>query len=80
MSSGTQSTWSETVDRQAPKPVAASVEPLLVNEHEAGVMLGVSRRKVFDLNKQGALRSKNIGNRKLYSVADLRTFANGEVA
>jgi hypothetical protein len=74
-----RSEWGQTISAEVPEPVTASVEPLLVDEKEAGVMLGVSRRTVFDLNKQGTLRSKNIGKRKLYSVADLRAYANGEV-
>ncbi len=76
----TQPSWAETVRSEEPKPVAAPVEPLLVDEKGAGLMLGVSRRTIFDLNKQGALRSKQIGKRKLYLVADLRAFASGEVA
>jgi hypothetical protein len=74
----TQPSWAETVHCEEPKPVAAPVELLLVDEKGAGLMLGVSRRTVFDLNKQGALRSKQIGKRKLYLVADLRAFASGE--
>jgi hypothetical protein len=74
----TQPSWAETVHSEESKPVAVPVEPLLVDEKGAGLMLGVSRRTVFDLNKQGTLRSKNIGKRKLYLVADLRAFASGE--
>ena len=72
--------WADTVDRQEPHPTTAPVEPLLVDEKEAGLMLGVSRRTIFDMNKHGILRSKTIGRRKLYPVADLRAFVNGEGA
>lgn len=72
--------WADTVERQELHPTTAPVEPLLVDEKAAGLMLGVSRRTIFDMNKQGVLRSKTIGKRKLYSVADLRAFANGEGA
>lgn len=72
--------WAATVE----KPAASSSEPLqqeilLVNEKVAAQMLGLSRRKVFDLHASGVLSAQKIGRRKLYSVSSLKKFAEGEV-
>jgi hypothetical protein len=68
--------WADTVgsvDDATRKPI----EPLLVDETEAARLLGVSRRKVFELCEKGDLVSKLIGKRKLYSLARLRGYAEG---
>jgi hypothetical protein len=75
-------TWADTVtdeDGDAASSLAP-LEPLLVDEEQAAQLLGVSRRLIFDLNKQGFLTSKMVGSRKMYSVRKLREFADGEVA
>jgi len=74
--------WADTVadeDTEEETSVPA-LEPLLVDEKQAARMLGVSKRKIFDLNKQGILPSRMVGSRKLYSVKRLREFADGEAA
>ena len=75
-------TWADTVAGQNEEVGAslAPLEPLLVDEEQAGMLLGVSRRLIFDLNKQGFLTSKMVGSRKMYSVKKLREFAEGEVS
>ena len=79
MASSRESSWASTVEKTDPEGVIP-VEPILVNEKTAASMLGVSRRTVFDLNKQGVLTCKQIGKLKRYAVADLRAFAEGKVA
>lgn len=72
-------TWADTVadDDEEEGAGVAALEPLLVDEKQAAQMLGVSRRKIFELNKQGVLPSRTVGSRKLYSVKKLREFAEG---
>ena len=75
-------TWADTVadeDGDAASGLAP-LEPLLVDEDQAAQLLGVSRRTVFDLNKQGVLPNRMVGSRKKYSVKKLREFAEGEVS
>jgi hypothetical protein len=72
-------TWADTVAEEeevSMKPL----ERLLVDEDEAAQMLGVSKRMVFDLNKQGLLPARMVGSRKKYAVKNLREFAEGKVA
>jgi excisionase family DNA binding protein len=71
--------WAVSVDRTCEKPFRKSPTLLLVDEEQAAQMLGVSRRTIFDLNKQGTLPSVMVGSRKKYSVKMLRAFADGEV-
>lgn len=73
-------TWADTVAVEDEEVSVKPLEPLLVDEEQAAKMLGVSRRKVFELNEAGDLACKRIGSRKLYSVARLREFAEGRVA
>lgn len=69
-------TWADTVaDEETLNEMP--LERLLVDEREAARMLGVSRRKLFDLNRLGILSSRLVGSRKLYSVKKLREFAEG---
>lgn len=49
-------------------------DPLLVSEREAGVVLGVSARSVFNLLARGDLTAVRIGKRKLVTVASIRAF------
>jgi len=72
--------WADTVKNEADALVPAPLEPLLVDEEQAGMLLGVSRRKIFELNKQGIVPCRMVGSRKMYSVKKLREFADGEVA
>jgi len=72
--------WAATVEN----PAASASPPLqqeifLVSEKEAAQMLGVSRRKVFELNAKGELPARKIGRRKLYTVSSLKKFAESEV-
>jgi hypothetical protein len=73
-------TWADTVDPEDEGSGLGALEPLLVDEKTASALLGVSRRTIFDLEKRGVLKSKQIGKRKLYSVTHLRDFAEGKVA
>jgi excisionase family DNA binding protein len=51
------------------------IEPLAVGVNDAGRMLGVSRRTVWTLLRDGALpRSFSIGSRRLIPVEDLERF------
>ena len=79
MTNKRDSSWASTVERQEPKPAAAAAI-LLVDEGTAAQMLGVSKRTLFDLNKRGIVRSKQIGKLKRYPIAHLRSFAEGEVS
>lgn len=75
-------TWADTVtdgDGDAASSLAP-LEPLLVDEEQAAQLLGVSRRKIFELNKQGIVPCRMVGSRKMYSVKRLREFAEGEVS
>lgn len=51
------------------------LEPLLVSEETAAVMLGVSTRTVWQLGKAGVLTTGRIGRRKNYLVASLKAYA-----
>lgn len=73
-------TWADTVAEDEEGPKLAPLEPLLVDEQQAADLLGVSRRMIFDLNKQGTLPSVMVGSRKKYSVKMLRAFVDGEGA
>ena len=42
------------------------------------LLLGVSKRTVFELCKTGQLHPRRIRRRKLFSRAELEAFANGE--
>ena len=66
--------WAASVAVPSPQ---GRVEELLVTENQAAEMLGVSRRTIFALNKQGILPSVMVAARKKYSVKMLRTFADG---
>lgn len=70
-------TWADTVKYEAESSGIVALEPLLVDEQQAADLLGVSRRKVFDLNKAGVLPCRMVGGRKKYSVKMLRAFADG---
>ena len=70
-------TWADTVAGDEEAITEMPLERLLVDEREAAQMLGVSRRKIFELNKLGVLSSRLVGSRKLYSVKKLREFAEG---
>lgn len=52
-----------------------AIEPLLVSEESAAVMLGVSPRTVWKLGKEGRIVTGRIGRRKNYSVASLKAYA-----
>ena len=70
--------WAKSVEKAKQVDVPPSVEPLLVSEKTASMMLGVSPRKVWDLGESKVLRVKRVGRRKLYRVDSLKAFANEE--
>lgn len=72
--------WASTVEKPVEPDQSFWHEILLVSEKEAARMLGVSRRKVFELSAKGDLTARKIGKRKLYSVSSLKLFAEGQVA
>jgi len=72
--------WADTVAAEDEGSNLGVLEPLLVDEKTAAELLGVSRRTVFDLNRQGVLACKQIGKLKRYAVSHLREFAEGKVA
>ena len=74
---GAKNAWAASVDQRIEKPSKKLPAILLVDEKQAAQMLGVSRRMIFDLNKQGTLPSVKVGARKKYSVKMLRSFADG---
>ena len=74
---GDRNSWAASVDPDGGKPLRKLPPVLLVGEEQAAQMLGVSRRTIFDLNKQGTLPSVMIGSRKKYSVKMLQSFADG---
>jgi len=76
----TAEAWAASVAEPEEPSLVIQLPPLLVDEKTAAELLGVSRRLIFDLNKQGFLTSKMVGSRKMYSVKKLRAFAEGEVS
>ena len=74
---GVRNSWAASVEPVGGKPLRNLPPVLLVGEEQAAQMLGVSRRTIFDLNKQGKLPSVMVGSRKKYSVKMLRSFADG---
>jgi excisionase family DNA binding protein len=74
---GDRNSWAASVEPVGGKPFRKPPPLLLVDEEQAARMLGVSRRTIFDLNKQGTLPSVMVGSRKKYSVKMLRGFADG---
>ncbi len=48
--------------------------PLLVSEREAGRLLGVTPRTVFNLRQRGELPAVKIGTRVLYDRRDVEVF------
>jgi excisionase family DNA binding protein len=73
---GDRNSWAASVEPAGGKPFRKPPPLLLVDEEQAARMLGVSRRTIFDLNKQGTLPSVMVGSRKKYSVKMLRGFAD----
>jgi hypothetical protein len=69
--------WADSVTPAEDVGDEQEIEPLLVDEKRAAKMLGISRRKVFELNESGDLKCRRIGSRKLYSVKQLREYAEG---
>lgn len=69
--------WAKSVERPKEPEALVSVEPLLVGEERAAQMLGISPRKTWALEKQGELKVRWIGRRKLYLVSSLKAFAEG---
>jgi len=49
--------------------------PLLLSEQEAAEMLGISARNLFDLQKRGEVVARQLGNRKLYHIDEVRRYA-----
>jgi excisionase family DNA binding protein len=55
-------------------PSGPTTPPLLVDEREAGRLLGVTSRTVFSLRKAGELPAVKIGSRVLYERTALAEF------
>lgn len=53
------------------------VELVLVNVGEAAKRLSISPRTLWKLTKDGAIKARRVGKRVLYSVAELKRFADG---
>lgn len=49
-------------------------EPLLVNARDAGKMLGVCERTIYNLVERGELSIVHIGRATRFAVADLRAW------
>jgi excisionase family DNA binding protein len=58
-----------------PAPQAETTQPLLLDGIEAARLLGISPRTLWQLEKDGAIRSKRIGRRVLYARSVLEDFA-----
>lgn len=56
-----------------------SVEYISVSVNKAAVMVGVSRRFLYDEIKLGRLRSGKAGRRRLIEVVDLRAWLRSRV-
>ena len=67
--------WAKSVEKPSEPAASFTVEPLLVNEETASAMLGVGKRKVWQLGEDEVLQVKRIGRRKLYLVSSLKAFA-----
>jgi hypothetical protein len=52
-------------------------DPLLVSIRDMEAMLGISRRKVYELLNSGDVECRYIGRRRLVLMASLREFVDG---
>lgn len=68
----------ELADLIASEPAAPLAPPVVVSIEEAGRLIGVSRRTVYNLVGSGALPSFHVGARHLVRVADLESFATNK--
>lgn len=66
--------WSASVLSPKPTEPEAPLVPLLVNQAVAAKMLMVSKRHVYDLEKEGSIKSMRLGRCKRYSVEMLKAF------
>lgn len=63
---------------QTPATAEDNDTRLFVSVQETAHMLGLSRQQTYDLlDKQGGLRSKYFGRRRLVVLSSVHAFANG---
>jgi hypothetical protein len=62
--------------KNASRKIALLLEPVLLDRKRAALSLGVSIRTLDGLVKDGALRSVQLGGRRMFRPADLRAFAD----
>jgi len=53
-------------------------DPLLVNTATAAELLGISKRKLWELTNRRLIPSVRIGTRVLYELQDLRDWIKGQ--
>ena len=56
------------------------VERIGVSADKAAAMLDISVRKVWQLAKEGKIRTVRVGKRRIFSVRSIREFIDGENA
>jgi hypothetical protein len=55
-----------------------SIAPLVVDEHQAAAMLGISERKLWEYRNSGELPIVRLGRLVRFSVEDLRKFVDSK--
>lgn len=71
---------SKHMENRSSKPEVAPVEKLAYSVDEACAAIGVSRTSIWRLEKRGLIRAVPHIRTKLYSLAELKRFLNGEKA
>jgi excisionase family DNA binding protein len=54
------------------------IAPLVVDEHQAAAMLGISERKLWEYRNSGELPIVRLGRLVRFSVEDLRKFVDSK--
>jgi excisionase family DNA binding protein len=60
------------------KQTPLMISPLVVDEHQAAAMLGISERKLWEYRNSGELPIVRLGRLVRFSVEDLRKFVDSK--
>ena len=61
-----------------PGPSQSQATPIAYSEDELEALCGISKRKLYDLRKEGRIPFKKVGRRVLYPVEDIRAWLSSE--